>query len=177
MINENELFNELSVWNSLLRRKINLIACGGTAMTLLNLKPSTKDIDLIIPNEEDHSYIVRILIEAGYKKEIITRGIRLKSVTEFEYDLFRGNNVYTAGLLESPLDEGNNLTIREWSYIYLGCLNYYDLMITKLFRGTATDFGDMSVLWQKIYKNMDFVKLKKRYEEHARYDVSEEKVH
>jgi len=39
----------LSIWDSYLRKKVHLIACGGTALTLMTIKESTKDIDLIIP--------------------------------------------------------------------------------------------------------------------------------
>ena len=48
-INKENLFNVLSDWNVFLNKDVHLIACGGTAMTLLNVKPSTKDIDLLVP--------------------------------------------------------------------------------------------------------------------------------
>jgi len=40
------LFDFLSELNENLPKKIILVAAGGTAMTLLDLKPSTIDIDL-----------------------------------------------------------------------------------------------------------------------------------
>ncbi len=43
------LFDFLSILNDDLTRKIILVAVGGTAMTLLDLKPSTIDIDFTIP--------------------------------------------------------------------------------------------------------------------------------
>jgi hypothetical protein len=43
------LFDFLSVLNEDLTKKITLVAAGGTAMTLLDLKPSTIDIDFTIP--------------------------------------------------------------------------------------------------------------------------------
>ena len=42
------LLDILAEWNHFLRRKVHLIACGGTAMTLLGVKPSTKDVDFIL---------------------------------------------------------------------------------------------------------------------------------
>ena len=51
-INREELLAELTAWNSFLGRRIYLIACGGTALTLLNIKDSTKDIDLMLPKEK-----------------------------------------------------------------------------------------------------------------------------
>ena len=43
------LFDFLGVLNEDLTRKIILVAVGGTTMTLLDLKPSTIDIDFTIP--------------------------------------------------------------------------------------------------------------------------------
>ena len=97
------------------------------------------------------------------------------SSSELVYDLFRGNNVFTTGLLENPLNEGNNIYIREWNNVYLGCLNYYDLIITKLFRGTSVDFRDVFLLWQEKHSEIDCNKLIARYREHALYDLTPEK--
>jgi len=38
-INKQTLLDVLAQWNGFLRRKIHLIACGGTALTLLDIKP------------------------------------------------------------------------------------------------------------------------------------------
>jgi hypothetical protein len=44
-LDKNRLLDILREWNRFLKRKVHLIACGGTAMTLIGVKPSTKDID------------------------------------------------------------------------------------------------------------------------------------
>ena len=44
-LDKNRLLDILGGWNHFLKRKVHLIACGGTAMTLIGVKPSTKDID------------------------------------------------------------------------------------------------------------------------------------
>lgn len=36
-------------------------------MTLLGIKESTKDIDLIVPVEKEHDYLLKILLELGYR--------------------------------------------------------------------------------------------------------------
>ncbi len=170
-ISKQMLMTELLVWNSFLRRKVHLIACGGTAMTLLNVKSSTKDIDFIVPVEKEYRYLYKFLINAGYKNEFATG---LTSNTGIRFDLFEGKLIFTTELLENPLN--NNIFMKEWSYLYLGCLNYYDLIISKLFRGTIVDHGDIFVLWQNIYKDMDFNKLEQRYIETAKYDINPEKM-
>ena len=55
------MFDVMEQWNSFLRRKVHLIACGGTAMTLLQVKPSTKDVDFMIPKANEYDYLIKIL--------------------------------------------------------------------------------------------------------------------
>jgi len=57
-IDKEGLLDTLSGWDGFLKRKIHLVACGGTAMTLLGVKASTKDIDLIVPNINEHEYLI-----------------------------------------------------------------------------------------------------------------------
>lgn len=108
-------------------------------MTLLGIKASTKDIDLIVPNLNEYKYLINILRQLGYESASgwgWTRGDGLI------FDLFRGKTVHTTELLESPLDKENHILIKEFSHIYLGILNYYDIIISKLFRGTTIDIDD-----------------------------------
>lgn len=74
------------------------------------------------------------------------------------------------------MEQNNNILIREWNNIYLGSLNYYDLIITKLFRGTSVDFRDVYLLFQDIHEKFDIDRFLKRYRETASHDVSEVKV-
>ena len=48
------LYERLEIWNGYLLRKVRLIACGGTALTLLGFKDSTKDVDLMVPDEREY---------------------------------------------------------------------------------------------------------------------------
>lgn len=47
-LNKQKLLDILEQWNRFLKRKVHLIACGGTAMTLLDVKASTKDVDRFV---------------------------------------------------------------------------------------------------------------------------------
>ena len=171
--NKDALYNTLSIWNGFLGRKIHLIACGGTALTLLGIKDSTKDIDLIVPRETEHSYLIKTLRDIGYK-QVTEHGWSSEDL--FIFDIFKGNYVYTTALLESPLDEGNHILIKELSSLYLGVLNDYDLIISKLFRGTEIDFDDCLALIRHRKGSIDLDKLKRRYRETASYDISETKL-
>ena len=99
-IDKEGLFNRLSAWNDFLKKRVHLVACGGTALTLLDLKPSTKDIDLIVPNITEHQYLVNILKQIGYSA---ASGQGLSREDGFIFDLFRGKKVHSTELLESPL--------------------------------------------------------------------------
>jgi len=150
-----------------------LIACGGTAMTLLGLKDSTKDIDLIVPKVSEHTYLVKTLKELGYKS---ASGWGWSRGDGFVFDLFRGKTVHTTELIESPLVAENHTLVKEFSQIYLGVLNYYDIIISKLFRGTQVDNEDCLVLVKNKSQEIDLRRLEERLRKTASYDISEGKV-
>jgi len=172
-IDKQGLLDRISAWDTFLKRKVHLIACGGTALTLLGVKPSTKDIDLIVPNLDEHEYLVSILKQLGYKS---VSGWGWERGDGFIFDLFRGKAVHTTELLESPLEKGNHILVKEFDRIDLGVLNYYDIIISKLFRATAIDIDDCLVLVTNKKQDIDIEHLKKRFKETASFDVSEDKV-
>jgi len=172
-IDKQGLLNRISAWDSFLKRKVHLIACGGTALTLLGVKASTKDVDLLVPNKDEHDYLVNILKQLGYKS---ASGWGWSVGDGFIFDLFRGSSIHTTQLLESPLKESNHALVKEFSRIYLGVLNDYDIIISKLFRGTTVDNEDCLALLKAKRSEIDLVKLEKRFRETASYDVSEEAV-
>jgi hypothetical protein len=58
-LNKQTLTNFLEQWNTFLRSKVHLIACGGTALTLMDIKPSTKDVDFIVPIEKEYRHLIK----------------------------------------------------------------------------------------------------------------------
>lgn len=172
-IDKDGLMDRLSAWNDYLKRRVRLIACGGTALTLLNIKDSTKDIDLLVPDVKEYEYLLTVLKQLGYRS---VSGCGLSRDDGFIFDLFRGRSVHTTELLDSPLDKDKHITIKEFSRIYLGVLNYYDLIISKLFRASAVDLQDCLTLFKSKRKEINLKYLEKRFYETASYDVSVEKV-
>lgn len=165
--------DEIGGWDSFLRKRVYLIACGGTALTLLGIKASTKDVDLLIPNIDEYEHLIGILKELGYKP---ASGAGWERGGGFIFDLFRGKTVHTTELLESPLEKGNNIPVKEFSRIYLGILNYYDIIISKIFRAASIDIEDCVLLAKSKRKELDFKRLEKRFRETAAFDISEDKV-
>jgi hypothetical protein len=171
-IDKEGLIERLGAWDGFLKSKVNLIACGGTALTLLNIKDSTKDIDLLVPDTTEHSYLISILKQLGYRP---ASGSGLARDDGFIFDLFPGKRIHMTELLESPLEKGNNIPVKEFSHIYLGILNYYDIIISKLFRSAAVDIDDCLMLVKRKRKDIDMARLIERFKETASYDISEDK--
>lgn len=180
-IDKDALLGTLSAWDGFLSKKVHLIACGGTVLTFLGVKSSTKDVDMLVPNEAEYNYLIKVLKDLGYKQTTgqsgsLPEGDGWVKEGGFIFDLFRGKRVHTTELLESPLLPTNNTLIKELSHIYLGALNYYDLIISKLFRGTEVDRDDCLSLIKSKRSEIDMMRLKERYRQTASYDVSEDKL-
>ena len=171
---KNELLSTLKEWDKFMpgRTKIHLIACGGTALTLLGYKESTKDVDFIVPIEKEYDLLIQFLKDAGYKQE--SGSGWLYPGQKVIYDLYKGKQVFTTELLSSPLEKGGNTKILELKKIYLGVLNSIDWIITKMFRGSSVDREDCIALVK--HEAIDLSKLEKRFKETASYDVSEDRV-
>lgn len=168
-----DLLDTLGRWNDFLRKKIHLIACGGTALTLLGIKDSTKDMDFIVPIESEYDYLIKVLQDLGYKP---VTGAGWSRGDNRIFDLFKGEKVHTTDLLETPLKESNHILLKEFSYLYLGVLNYYDIIISKLFRATGVDVDDCLALVKARKDQIDINLLKKRFLETSSYDTFPEKV-
>ncbi|MDP2912758.1 MAG: hypothetical protein Q8N91_01985, partial [Candidatus Omnitrophota bacterium] len=125
---------------------------------------------LIVPSPEEHKYLINILKELGYTE---ASGAGWARRDGFIFDLFIGKRVHTTELLESPLDPGNNIRVREFSHIYLGILNHYDILISKLFRASSVDIDDCMTLIKAKRAEIDIKKFIGRFKETASYDVSE----
>ena len=114
-IDKQALLDKINAWDGFLKKRVHLIACGGTALTLLGIKSSTKDIDLIVPDTTEYDYLIGILKRLGYKS---ASGWGWQRGDGFIFDLFRGKTVHTTELSVSPLEEGNHTLIKEFSHIY-----------------------------------------------------------
>lgn len=143
-------------------------------MTLLGIKASTKDIDLIVPDIAEYNYLLSNLRQLGYIS--VTGWGWARKGDGFVFDLFRGERVHTTELIESPLDKNNHILLKEFSRIYLGILNYYDIIITKLFRASTIDIEDCLSLIKAKKEEIDLSILTERFKKTASFDISEDKV-
>jgi hypothetical protein len=173
-LNKQKLLEILTQWNRFLKRKVHLIACGGTAMALLDVKPSTKDVDFMVPDIAEYNYLTKALKGLAYEQVTASGWQRKEDI--FRFDLFPGKRIHTTELLTSPLEPGNHSLLMEYSRLYIGILNEYDLIASKLMRGTGVDFEDCLMLMKARSENIDIGRLVGHYRELVSYDISEERI-
>lgn len=170
-IDKENLYQKLAEWDSILKRKILLVACGGTALTLKGYKASTKDIDFLVPRSDQFEYLNKMLRDKlGYRDT--NAGFRDPSDV-FRFDLFRGNWVFFTELLDPVDDPKQHEIVRTTKYLTIAVLNSYDLIISKMFRGDAVDVEDCLVLLKA--ESMDLKRLGQRYKETATFALNEKK--
>jgi len=173
-LDKNRLLDIMGDWNRFLKRKVHLIACGGTAMTLIGIKVSTKDVDFMVPKVREYDYLIKQLKALGYKP---AAGPGWKHEGEgFQFDIFCGNRIHTTELLGSPLAKGRHSILMEFSHLYIGILNDYDLIASKLMRGIPVDFEDCLSLVEAHRERIDIDRLIRHFNELVSYDVAEQRL-
>jgi hypothetical protein len=119
------LFDFLEVISEDLPKRITLVAVGGTAMTLLDLKPSTIDIDFTIP-EEDLLEFNRII---------------KNNPPGFRVDRWPNGYVFCQYLPDDYLEK--SVKIKDFKQISLRAIQPIDIIVTKIGRLDARDIQDI----------------------------------
>jgi hypothetical protein len=115
-----------------LDRPITVVAVGGTALTLLDAKTSTIDVDFTVPS-------------GGYK--IFNKA--LKSTPHgFRVDCWTDGMVFSQTLPDDYLKKSNS--IRKMKQIHLKALNPTDIVVTKIGRLDARDIEDIKTCIKKF---------------------------
>ena len=140
----------------------------------MDIKPSTKDIDFLVPVEPEYRYLIKTLKDLGYQQQIGSGWH--KSGDLFVFDLFVGKRIHTTDLMASPLEKGNHKLFKEFSHLYIGILNPYDLIASKLFRGTGVDFEDCLMLMKSGKESINLMRVEQHIKELASYDISEKRI-
>ncbi|MBI2175725.1 hypothetical protein HYU40_00025 [Candidatus Woesearchaeota archaeon] len=145
MISKDELLAYLQKIDAEVKEPVTLIAVGGTAMTLLGIKDTTKDVDFCIETKKDRGTIKK-LIE--------------KSDSRIRVDLFSEGYIFSVQLpkdyarLARPV-KGNFRNVK------LKTLHPIDLIISKTDRLNERDIEDIEVLIKSVNK----AKLQQRYKQ------------
>lgn len=160
-IDKNKLLKEIEEWNDVFNRndfKIKLIAVGGTALTLLNLKASTKDVDFTLPQNIDINKFENLLKKLGVNN---IGGRRFKSKSGFIFDIYYNECIFTTVLPDDVLEKSK--LIKELTNIRLYALGLNDVILSKLARNSVDDEQDIKTIFEKT--KIDLHEFKKRYKE------------
>jgi len=153
-----ELFELLDSLSKYVEERIKMYALGGTALTILGIKPSTLDIDINIHSEKKYRYLCKIFEQIDFKR---IGTIRWRTQEGLAFDLFTGSNFLGTQLLPDCLKKST--LVRSFGKIELYTLSLEDIIISKLARGDARDFIDIKSILDT--KKMDLNYLANRYKE------------
>jgi hypothetical protein len=128
----------------------------------------------MVPEEREHDYLTKQLKALGYRK--VTGSGWKRTGEDFQFDLFQGNRIHTTELLNSPLEKGRPSILMEYSHLYIGILNDYDLIVSKLMRGTPVDFEDCLNLAEAHRPEIEIGRLVQHYYEMISFDISENRL-
>ena len=131
MIVKQDLLKWLSKIDKKLNKEITLVAVGGTAMTLLGLKPSTIDIDFCI-SSKDKKEFQRVLDK------------------KFKVDIFIDGFIFSEQLPHDYIQKSKE--ILKLDNIILKALSSVDMIITKAARLNARDEEDIAALARYVSK-------------------------
>ncbi len=157
-INANELFELLESLSKFIEKKTKMYALGGTALTILNIKQSTLDIDINIHSDKEYKYICKIFEQIGFEK---TGHIRWITQEGLAFDVFHSSYILGTDLLPDCLEKSKH--IQSFGKIELYTLSLYDVIISKLARGDSRDFDDVKRIFEK--EKIDLKELVSRYKE------------
>ena len=151
-----ELFEVLESISKFVEKKVQMYALGGTALTILGIKPSTLDIDVNISSKKQYDYVCEIFEQIGFKKVGSLRWITQEGLA---FDLFYGANILGTQLLPDCLELAR--FTKSFGKVELYTLSPYDIIISKLARGDDRDFIDIKHIFEK--EKIDLRKLVDRY--------------
>jgi len=131
MIDRNALLQWLKEIDGKLKGRTTVVAVGGTAMTLLGLKPSTIDIDLCVTTKE------RPQLESATGKK-------------FKVDIFTDGYILSEQLPDDYSEKAKEiLTLKN---LVVKALSPVDIIITKAARLNARDEEDIKSLVKFVAK-------------------------
>jgi hypothetical protein len=124
-LDKSVLLNFLEALDDEISKKITLVAVGGTAMTLLDLKPSTVDIDFTIPDND------KPVFDAALAK--VPHGFRI--------DVWPDGLVFSQILPNDYLEK--SIEIAKFEHALLKALHPIDIIVTKIGRLDDRDVQDI----------------------------------
>ncbi|MEA2089675.1 MAG: DUF6036 family nucleotidyltransferase [Thermoproteota archaeon] len=141
-LDRSRLLDFLEVLDDEVSKKITVVAVGGTAMTLLNLKLSTMDIDFTIP-DRDYLEFQKALANLSHG---------------FKVQAWPDGTVFSQTLPDDYLEK--SIQIINFKRIRLKALHPVDIVVTKIGRLDERDLQDIEVCIEKF--NLSKIQIEER---------------
>lgn len=161
-LNSRVLLNFLEEVDKELERKITLIAVGGSALTLLGAKPSTRDVDFALPNDN---------------REEFQRALK-DTPHGFVVHCFNDGMIFSQSLPDDYLSK-SALVKHKMKNIQLRTLSPLDIVVTKIGRLDDRDKQDIDTCIKKFHltkarvtkraKQVEYVGREENYEINLNY--------
>ncbi len=131
MVDKSELLDFLGILDKHMEKQIELIAVGGTAMTLLGIKTSTIDIDFEVKPEDFPALKTALNIPHGYRIDVFTNGLIFSQQLPADY-------------------REKSMPIKNFKNIRLLALHPIDIVVTKIGRLNERDKEDIKSCIKKF---------------------------
>ena len=132
-LDKSQLLELLKRFDGELERKITLVAAGGTALTLLDAKPSTLDIDFTAPSAD--------ILEFERAEKAVPHGYKI--------DKYKDGAVFTQILPDNYLRKSRRVRTK-LKNINLRALHPVDIVATKIGRLDERDKEDIETCINKF---------------------------
>src|SRR3989338_3477089 len=158
-INIKEQEDLFSLIGRTLKKRTEAYAVGGTAMMFLNLKETTKDVDLVFKNREDYENFREALFHLGASKP----ESKIINPTKISSMLTLGNarfDLFLEYLIHFKLTEGvisRVKEVHEFSNLIIKIVSPEDIILFKSFADRESDRIDVTDIIKKTNVNWDLV--------------------
>lgn len=131
-LDKSRLFDFLEALDEEVSKEITVVAVGGTAMTLLDLKTSTIDIDFTIPSGDIPEFKAALdSLQPGYKVDLWPDGCVFSQILPDDY-------------------LGRSSKAKDFKRIHLRVLHPVDIVVTKIGRLEDRDIQDIEACIRKF---------------------------
>ena len=141
-----------------LQSKTKAFVIGGENMRIKGLKPRTKDIDIVVENEEDYNSIMDALTKLGYQPkgnvDFSTEDLRLYPSIIMEHTNRSRIDLYTKKILRTLSLSSKMISradLADFGNLCLGILKNEDVFLLKSVTSREGDIQDMAALVNMSY--------------------------
>lgn len=153
-VQSSRLMEFLATIDRYMTSRMDVVMVGGTALTLLGRKESTKDIDICFGTEKDMENFAKVAERLGYSRKqgrLAGHGLLI--------DIYCGGYIFCVQLPEDYAEKA--VEIKRLEKMTISALSPEDIIITKTARLNERDLEDIRTVFSSF--DIDKEKLVSRY--------------